>query len=483
MDVVLLSRVQFTLTIMFHYLFPPLSIGLGLLLVFIEGLSLKTKNPLYEKMARFWTKVFAVNFAVGVASGIVMEFEFGTNWAAYSRFVGDVFGSALASEGIFAFFLESGFLALLVFGWDRIPKKLHFFSTCMVALGATFSSVWIVVANSWMQTPAGYHIVGQYPHARAEITDFWAMVFNPSAMVRLGHVLIGAYVLAAMFMMSISAFYLLKKRHVEFARASFTVALALGTVASCMTAITGHSSAETAARYQPAKLAAFEGHYKTGPADLYLFGLPDNKTGEVKYGVKVPGGLSFLVHQDFQKPVPGLDQFAPQDRPKVGFVFQTYHLMVAIGVAFIGMTLLASYLRWKGRLWEQTWLLRLFVVAVVPAYVANQVGWISAEVGRQPWIVYGLMRTDAAVSKAITAQMVLGSILMFTAIYGALLALYLFVMDRKIQHGPDEDGAGEVIGGRPVPILPERDPRPRPAAVPTPAAPALSRAEAKEAHP
>src|SRR3984957_13108617 len=209
LDVVVLSRIQFALTIMFHYLFPPMSIGLGLILVITEGLYLKTGNRLYEQMAHFWTRIFAVNFAVGVATGIVMEFEFGTNWSTYARFVGDVFGSALAAEGVFAFFLESGFLAVLVFGWDRVSAKMHFFATCMVALGATFSATWIVIANSWQQTPAGFHIVGNGSTARAEITDFWAMVFNPSSMHRLGHVLLGGYILAGFCVMSVSAFYIL----------------------------------------------------------------------------------------------------------------------------------------------------------------------------------------------------------------------------------------------------------------------------------
>src|SRR5664280_3101795 len=232
MDVLTLSRIQFGATVAFHYIYPPLSIGLGVLLVVMEGLWLKTKNPVYHQMARFWTKVFALTFAIGVATGIVMEFEFGTNWATYSRYVGDVFGSALAAEGIFAFFLESGFLALLLFGWDKVGRKLHFFATCMVCLGAHFSAIWIVVANSWMQTPAGFHIVGEGMKARAEITDFWAMVFSPSSMDRLWHTLCGAYILAAFFVMSIAAYYILKGRHIDFAKKSFTIALIVGAVMS-----------------------------------------------------------------------------------------------------------------------------------------------------------------------------------------------------------------------------------------------------------
>ncbi len=476
-DVVFLSRLQFALTVMFHYLFPPLSIGLGWVLVCMEGLYLKTRNPLYEQLARFWTKIFAVNFAMGVASGIVMEFEFGTNWATYSRFVGDVFGSALASEGIFAFFLESGFLALLVFGWDRIPPRMHFFSTVMVACGATFSAVWIVVANSWMQTPAGYHIVGEFPNARAEITDFWAMVFNPSSMVRLGHTLIGALVLGSSVVLSISAYYVLRGRHLAFAKASFKVALAVCTAASLMTMVTGDLSAKVVAKYQPAKLAAFEGHFITGTggAPLYLFGVPDVEEGRVNGGLAIPGLLSLLTHGDPNKPVAGLDQTPRADWPNVALSFQTYHLMITIGVLFISLSLLSVFLAWRGRLFEKRWLMGVWVLMIFPAYAANQSGWIAAEVGRQPWIVWGLMRTNDAVSKAITSQMVLGSIVLFSLIYASLFAVYIYVLNSKIQHGPDapasvpagpvtaEDMA-EVAGRRPIHAGALADAESRPAA-------------------
>src|SRR4051812_26579537 len=289
------------MTIMFHYLFPPLSIGLGTLMVLMEGAYLRTGDLRYHAMTRFWTRIFAVNFAMGVATGIVMQFQFGTNWAAFSRYVGDVFGSALASEGIFAFFLESGFLAVLVFGWDRVSKRMHFFATLMVALGSIFSAVWIVIASSWQHTPAGFEIV----NGRAVITDFWAMLFNPSSMQRLIHVLLGAFIQGAFFVMSISAFYVLKRRHLEFARRSFTIALFFGCASSVLMGMSGHFQAKLLAHTQPAKLAALEGPFKNAPANLSLFGIPDEKNETVRFDVGIPGLLSFLVHEDFKKPIPG----------------------------------------------------------------------------------------------------------------------------------------------------------------------------------
>ncbi|HUJ72868.1 MAG TPA: cytochrome ubiquinol oxidase subunit I [Verrucomicrobiae bacterium] len=441
LSVLMLSRVQFALTIMFHYLFPPLSIGLGGLLVIMEAMYLKTADPQYEVMAKFWTKIFAVNFAVGVATGIVMEFQFGTNWATYSRYVGDVFGSALAAEGIFAFFLESGFLAVLVFGWDRVSPRTHFFSTCMVALGAFFSSIWIVVANSWQQTPAGFHIVGQGLRARAEITDFWAMVFSPSSMQRLSHTLIGAYVLAAFFVMSIAAWYILKGRHLDFAKKSFGIALVVAALASLAAPISGDMQARKVAHTQPAKLAAMEAVFQTGtkPTPMYLFGQPDVTEQRVNCGIAIPGMLSWLAYGDSQKPVAGLDQVPRRDWPPVAMTFHSFHIMVWLGVLFVVLTLVGLYFRWRGTLFEKRWLLWVFVWAVPLPYVANQLGWITAEVGRQPWVVYGLLRTSDALSKVVVANQVLGSIIMFIIIYAMLFAVWVFVLDSKIKHGPDEE--------------------------------------------
>ncbi len=398
MDVLTLSRIQFGATVAFHYIYPPLSIGLGVLLVVMEGLWLKTGKPVYHQMARFWTKVFALTFAIGVATGIVMEFEFGTNWATYSRFVGDVFGSALAAEGIFAFFLESGFLAVLLFGWDRVSRKMHFFSTCMVCLGAHFSAIWIVVANSWMQTPAGYHIVGEGMKARAEITDFWELVFNPSSMDRLFHTLCGAWQAGAFLVVSVSAWYLLKKRHLDFARASLKVGLTVALVGSLLQLVSGHSSAQGVAKNQPEKLAAFEGLYQTtSNAPLTLAGWVDEKNEKV-IGIQMPGMLSFLAFNNTHATVTGLDAYAPEDRPPVTVSFLFFHGMVAIGFTLIAIAALGFLYFRNGTLHERRWLLWILVFSVLGPQIANQLGWFAAEVGRQPWIVYHLMRTPAGLS-------------------------------------------------------------------------------------
>jgi cytochrome d ubiquinol oxidase subunit I len=438
MDVLTLSRIQFGATIAFHYLYPPLSIGLGLMLVHMEWLWLKTGNALYHQMARFWTRVFALTFAIGVATGIVMEFEFGTNWAAYSRFVGDVFGSALAAEGIFAFFLESGFLAVLLFGWDKVGRKMHFFSTCMVCLGAHLSAVWIVVANSWMQTPAGYQIVTHDGVARAEITDFWQVVFNPSSMERLFHTVCGAWQTGAFLVVSVSAWYLLKRKHQEFARASLKVGLGVALGASLLQAGSGHISAQGVAKNQPAKLAAFEGLYQTtSNAPLVLAGWVDEKNEKV-VGIKAPGVLSFLAHNDFHAPVIGLDEFRPEDRPPVTASFLFFHGMVGIGFTLIAVAMLGFWHLRKGTLHERRWLLWILVFSVLGPEIANQLGWFAAEVGRQPWLVYGVLRTPEGLSKILQANVVLSSLILFTLIYFLLFAVFIHLLTDKIQHGPDE---------------------------------------------
>lgn len=439
MDVEILSRIQFAFTIMFHYIYPPLSIGLGLLLVIMEGIYMKTGDMAYHRMARFWTKMFAVTFAIGVATGIVMEFEFGTNWATYSRYVGDVFGSALAAEGVFAFFLESGFLALLLFGWERISARLHFFSTIMVCLGAHFSAIWIIVANSWMQTPAGYHVVGDGMRARAEITDFWAMVFNPSSVDRLLHSVVGAWLAGAFFVMSVSAYYLLKKRHKQFAVNSLHIALVVALIAVILQAILGDMSARGVARNQPMKLAAMEGVFETqSGAPLVLFGVPDAEEQKVHYELSIPKLLSFLTFHDTDSEIKGLNEVPRPDWPNVKAVFTTYRIMLLMWVLMMVVVFLALWKWRRGTLEESPGLLKLMMVSVLFPQIANQSGWVAAEMGRYPWIVQDLLRISEGLSKAVTAEHVLGSLIMFTAVYLFLFFMFLYLVNEKIKHGPDE---------------------------------------------
>ena len=446
MDVEILARVQFAFTIAFHYIYPPLSIGLGLLLVIFEGLYLKTGNKMYEQMTRFWIKIFALIFGIGVATGIIMEFEFGTNWATYSKYVGDIFGSALAAEGIFAFALESGFLGVLLFGWNRVSPRVHFFSAIMVFLGSMFSAIWIVVANSWQQTPAGFHIVGNGMDARAEITDFWAMVFNPSSVERLIHVWIAAFLAGIFLVLSVNAWYILKNKHLDIAKRSFKIALIAATIFSLLQLVAGHQSADVVYEHQPAKLAALEGHYDSmSRADMYLLGYVDNKTQKVT-GIKIPGGLSFLTQGDFNKPVKGLNAFKPEERPQqVNSIFQFYHIMVAIGMFLIALTLYASWLSFKNKLFDKRWLLWIFVWSVLLPQIANQTGWFAAEMGRQPWVVYGLLKTSDALSKSVSANQIVFSLIMFMVVYLLLFVLFLYLLNKKIIHGPVDYGTKEDI--------------------------------------
>ncbi len=440
MEVEILARIQFAFTIAFHYIYPPLSIGLGLIMVIFESLYIRTKVQQYHTLAKFWTKIFALTFGIGVVTGIVMEFEFGTNWATYSRYVGDVFGSALAAEGIFAFALESGFLGILLFGWNRVKPWVHLVSTIGVFLGSMFSAIWIVVANSWQQTPAGYHIVGEGFYARAEITDFWAMVFNPSSVDRITHVWLGAFLSGAFLVLSVHAYYLLKGRYVEISKKAFKIALAVAMVFSLGQLATGHKSAEGVAKNQPAKLAAMEGHFKAkAPADMYLFGWVDKKNQQVT-GVKIPGGLSFLLDYDFEAPVTGLNAFPENERPpQVNAIFQFYHIMVTIGMVLIVLSLFAGILWWRGILFKKRWLLWGFVFAAILPQIANQVGWFAAEMGRQPWVVYGLLRTSDAFSQAVSANQILFSLILFAVVYTLLFVLFIYLLNKKIKHGPYDE--------------------------------------------
>ncbi|MEM8628721.1 MAG: cytochrome ubiquinol oxidase subunit I [Chlamydiota bacterium] len=443
MDTLLLSRIQFALNIAFHFIYPPLSIGLALFLVVLEGVYMKTRSDHYRQLLEFWIKIFALIFAIGVATGLVQTFAFGTNWARYSRFVGDVFGSALAAEGIFAFFLEAGFLGVLLFGIDRVRPSAHYFSTICVAIGAHFSAVWIVIVNSWMQTPAGYAIQGEGSSARAVVTNFWEMLWNPSSLDRLVHVILGCWLAGFFFVLSVGCYYLLHRRHEKEAFVMIKISLFFSLIILLLQVISGDSSAKIVARYQPAKLAAMEGIYRTEPyTPISLMGWVDSKEERV-HGIQIPGLLSFLVYRDPATPVPGLDQIPRENWPNVPLIFQFYHTMLACWAAMLLIVLYGLYQWKKARLPRARIFLRVGVFSVILPQLALQTGWFTAEMGRQPWIIYGVMRTADGVSKNLVKEQLWGSITMFVLIYLLLFFLFIFLLDRKIKQGiaPQEESS------------------------------------------
>jgi cytochrome d ubiquinol oxidase subunit I len=438
MDAVLLARIQFAMTIGFHYLFPPLSIGLAWLLVIMEGKAWRSGNPIWERMARFFAKMFALTFAVGVATGIVMEFQFGTNWANYSRFVGDIFGAPLAAEGIFAFFLESGFLGLYLFGRSRVSKGVHFFSILMVAVGATLSAFWILVANSWQQTPAGFEMVD----GRAQLSSFAAAVFNPSMWPRFFHTMLGALITGAFFVMGVSAYLLIKQRATQVAQKALGLAAVFGLVVSLLALYpTGHYHAAQVAQTQPEKFAAIEGLYESYEgAPLVLFALPSTQPPQLHGIIEVPNLLSWMAFGDPDAPIKGLKDFPPDQVPQgaeLWLAFVSFHNMVLLGMIFIGASGLAVLLLWRRKLFGARWFLKLLILATPLPLAANQLGWITAEVGRQPWIVYKLLRTVDGASPVVSAGEILFSIILFGLIYLLLGALWLFLMFKKIKAGPE----------------------------------------------
>ena len=448
----MLSRLQFALTISFHYIYPPITIGLGLMMVVLGVLYIRTRNPMWRRMSFFWVKIYALVFAMGIATGVVQEFQFGMNWADYSRFVGNIFGSLLAAEGIFAFFLESGFLGLMLFGGRRLGPRMWLFATFMVAFGAHFSAVWILMAVSWMQTPEGYTVAMTDTGARAVMTSFSEVMFTPSFLSRLGHVLISAWMVGVSLMLSVSAWYLLKKQHVDVAKATFKITIPLFFVLSILQVFaSGSASAEVVAEYQPSKLAGMEGLWETQDcAPMTLLGWIDKESGATK-GIKVPCALSFLVGRSFDTTVVGLDQI-PQDLwPPLQVTFQAYRYMIALGSLFIPIGLLGVifYYR-KGRIFNMRWLLWIFVLSIFLTETVTLAGWAVAEIGRQPWIVYGVMKTAEGVSPTLTSAEIVASILMFIFLYIILFALFIFLLNAKIQHGPDP-----LVEDKPVTALPD----------------------------
>ncbi|MCL5030613.1 MAG: cytochrome ubiquinol oxidase subunit I [Bacteroidetes bacterium] len=443
MDVVLLSRIQFAMTVGFHFIFPPISIGLAWLLVIAEALGWKKKDEVYEKIGKFFGKILALTFAVGVATGIVMEFQFGTNWAQYSKFVGDIFGAPLAAEGVFAFFLESGFLGLYLFGRNKVSKGVHWFAILMVAIGATISAFWIIVAGSWMQTPAGYII----RNGRAELTDFWAAVFNPSTMIRFFHTVDAALIAGSFMMAGVSAYFLIKKNHEPLAKKSMKLAVVFGLIVSLLELFPfGHESGREVAKLQPEKFAAIQGLYTTQTgAPLAVFAVPVMPPPELKAKIEIPNLLSWLAFGDPNAKVRGINEFPQEDLPPLFITFVSYHNMVLLGMLFILLTALGSIQLYRNKLWESKKLLRIFIWAIPFPIFACELGWITAEVGRQPWIVYQVMRTKDAVSTSIVPGDLFFSIILFFLIYLFIGSLYIYLLVKEIKHGPELVEAKEVL--------------------------------------
>jgi len=435
MEAELLARWQFAVTIGYHFIFAPLTIGLSWLILWLMTRYLRTGDPAARNLARFWVNLFAISFAVGVATGLSMEFQFGTNWARYSRFVGDIFGPPLAAEVIFTFFLESTFLAVLLLGWKRVSPRAMWFAALMIAIGSTMSAFWILAANSWMQTPDGYSMATGSP----VLADFWAAIWNHSTRQRFLHTLVAALMTGSFFMLGISAWFLLKERHMKAARMTLVVSLAVAFVTSVSQLPSGHLHAVQVAHTQPAKLAAFEGLFTTRRhAPLILFGFLDEANKTVRYAIRAPGLLSFLISFRSSDEVTGLDKFPRSEWPPLALTFYPFHIMVGIGLYLIAFSILGLLLALRKRLFNMRGYLIAAVWTIPLPFLANELGWITAEVGRQPWIVYGVMRTSNATSSNVPAAQVIFSLVVFGLLYTLFTLAWAIILRRELRHGPEE---------------------------------------------
>jgi len=440
MDVLTLSRLQFAVTAAFHFIFVPLTLGLSILVAFMETRYLRTNDTMYLRMAKFWGKLFLVNFALGVVTGITMEFQFGMNWAEYSRYVGDIFGAPLAIEAMAAFFLESTFIGLWVFGWNKVSKKVHALSIWLVAFATNLSALWILLANGWMQRPVGYAL----RNGRAEMTDFGALAGNSFGWVTFGHTVLSGYVLAAFFVMGVSAYHLLRKNEVPLFRSSFRMAAVFGLASALLVAVVGDLSGIQVAKYQPAKLAAMESLWETrSGAPFTLLSWPD--AGNEKNAVEIlpiPKGLSLMAYHRGDAEVKGLTAFPREERPPVWPVFLSFRLMVGLGLLFILLALVGLVKSLRGRLEGSPRYLRLMLLVIPLPYIAIQVGWLVTEIGRQPWIVYGLMKTSAGVSASLLPSQVVVSLFGFAVVYGLLAVVDIYLLVKYSRKGPDDDLSG-----------------------------------------
>jgi cytochrome bd ubiquinol oxidase subunit I len=434
-DAVLADRWHFGFTIMFHYLFPVLSMGLGVLIAVMKSIHLWRRDERYGRLARFWAKVFAVTFGMGVVTGIPMEFQFGTNWSRFSDYAGGVVGQTLLMEGVFAFFAESSFLGLFLFGETRLRPLFHWLSAVMVALGAVVSGYFITATNAWMQHPVAYEIV----NGHAELTSLGGLLSNPYAIWQFLHTISGSMITASMVLSGVGAYYLLSRKSEEAGR----LCVGLGVVAGLAFSVaslfpTGAMNGENVTRYQPVKMAAMEGLFRTQEgAPIAIVGMPDTDRRELLDAIYVPRVLSYLAYGDSRAKVVGLDDYSVDVHPPVAFVYYAYHIMVGLGTIFIAVLGAAGLLLWRGRLFASRWFLWILMLATPFPYIANQAGWVVAEVGRQPWVVYGLLRTSEATSPNVSGGMAWFTLLGFMGMYAVLGLLYLFVVARIIDKGPE----------------------------------------------
>lgn len=452
MDTLLLARLQFAITTVYHFFFVPLTMGLAILVAIMETIYVSTGDEKYKRMTKFWGHLLIINFAMGVVTGIVQEFQFGMNWSEYSRFVGDIFGVPLAIEALMAFFLESVFLGIWIFGWDKLPKRVHAATIWVVAIGSNLSALWILIANSFMQQPVGYQIV----NGRAELVDFWALVTNPNVWIQFPHVLAGSLVTAAFFIISVSAYHLLRHRHnaypaeklAEFRRA-FQIGAVVAVISGGLVILTGHDQAQHMVETQPMKMAAAEALWESeSPASFSLFTIGDQTTLEDVFSIRIPAMLSVLAYNRPTGEVQGIRdlqaeyqaQYGPGNYvPWLPMIYWSFRLMVGAGFLMIVVGLLALYFFSKEQLTTRPRFLMLLTGMVVVPYAANTAGWIMAEAGRQPWIVFGLLKTQDAVSPGVSAGSLLFSLIAFTLVYGALMVADIFLLYRYGTGSDEED--------------------------------------------
>jgi len=435
-NALLIHRLHFSFTVTYHYLFPQLTMGLALLIVVLKSLAVWKDDDLYRRAARFWAKIFGINFVFGVITGIPMEFQFGTNWAKFSTFAGGVIGQTLAMEGMFAFFLESSFLGLFLYGEKRLGKWGHWFAALMVFLGSWLSGFFIVATNAWMQHPVGYTTAAD---GSLHVNDFWALLFNPWVFWQYVHNMGGAVVTGAFAMAALGAFYVLTRRDVAHGKLFLRVGVTAALIASIWQIFpSGDGQGRNIVRHQPVTLAAMEGMYKTEPnASLVIIGQPNTVEQKLDNPIKVPGALGFLTYQRWGAEVKGLDAFPREQWPdNIPLLYYSYHIMVGLGTIFIAIALVAGFLLWRRRLAESRWLLWILMLSFPFPFIANTAGWMTAELGRQPWLIYGLLRTAHGASENVSAGNGLFTLLGFMGMYTVLSILYLFLMWREIEHGP-----------------------------------------------